>query len=144
MKAVDSHENCKDHCESDFAATTDMSDNHTAGVHVPYMAVRNRISYLVRDYLYYSNIKLWIWAGDRYRSIQNASCRFCTLYPACPFRLGGHVAGNNQDQFKRRIKQMEVTEKMKEFMNDLIGERMEQVYQENDGKQYDPFNENWN
>ena len=36
---------------------------------------------------------------------------------------------------------MEVTEKMKEFMNDLIGERMEQVYQENDGKQYDPFNE---
>ena len=103
MKAVDSHENCKDHCESDFAATADMSDNHTAGVHVPYMAVRNRISYLVRDYLYYSNIKLWIWAGDRYRSIQNASCRFCTLYPACPFRLGGHVAGNNQDQFKRRL-----------------------------------------
>ena len=39
---------------------------------------------------------------------------------------------------------MEVTEKMREFMNDLIGERMEQVYQENDGKQYDPFNENWN
>ena len=36
---------------------------------------------------------------------------------------------------------MEVTEKMKEFMNDLIGERMEQVYWENDGKQYDPFNE---
>ena len=36
---------------------------------------------------------------------------------------------------------MEVTEKMKEFMNDLMGERMEQVYQENDGKQYDPFNE---
>ena len=36
---------------------------------------------------------------------------------------------------------MEVTEKMIEFMNDLIGERMEQVYQENDGKQYDPFNE---
>ena len=30
---------------------------------------------------------------------------------------------------------MEVTEKMREFMNDLIGERMEQVYQENDGKQ---------
>lgn len=29
---------------------------------------------------------------------------------------------------------MEVTEKMREFMNDLIGERMEQVYQENDGK----------
>lgn len=36
---------------------------------------------------------------------------------------------------------MEVTEKMREFMNDLIGERMEQVYQEKDGKQYDPFNE---
>lgn len=29
---------------------------------------------------------------------------------------------------------MEVTEKMREFMNDLIGERMEQIYQENDGK----------
>lgn len=36
---------------------------------------------------------------------------------------------------------MEVTEKMREFMNDLIGERMEQVYQEKDGGKYDPFNE---
>lgn len=36
---------------------------------------------------------------------------------------------------------MEVTERMREFMNDLIGERMEQVYQEKDGVQYDPFNE---
>ena len=36
---------------------------------------------------------------------------------------------------------MEVTEKMIEFMNDLIGERMELVYQEKDGAQYDPFNE---
>ena len=36
---------------------------------------------------------------------------------------------------------MEVTEKMKEFMNDLIGKRMEEVYQEKDGEQYDPFNE---
>ena len=36
---------------------------------------------------------------------------------------------------------MEVTEKMKEFMNELIGERMEEVYWEKDGKQYDPFNE---
>ena len=35
---------------------------------------------------------------------------------------------------------MEVTEKMRDFMNYLIGERMEQFYQENDGKQYDPFN----
>lgn len=39
---------------------------------------------------------------------------------------------------------MEVIEKMEEFMNDLIGERMEQVYWEKDGKQYDPFNEKWN
>lgn len=39
---------------------------------------------------------------------------------------------------------MELTGKMEEFMNDLIGERMEQVYQEKDGQQYDPFNENWN
>ena len=36
---------------------------------------------------------------------------------------------------------MELTEKMKEFMNDLIGKRMEEVYQEKDGEQYDPFNE---
>lgn len=36
---------------------------------------------------------------------------------------------------------MKVTEKMRAFMNDLIGERMEQVYQEKDGAQYDPFNE---
>ena len=36
---------------------------------------------------------------------------------------------------------MELTENMEEFLNDLIGKRMEQVYQENDGKQYDPFNE---
>ena len=32
---------------------------------------------------------------------------------------------------------MELTGKMEEFMNDLIGERMEQVYQEKDGQQYD-------
>ena len=36
---------------------------------------------------------------------------------------------------------MELTEKMIEFMNDLIGKRTEQVYQEKDGEQYDPFNE---
>lgn len=36
---------------------------------------------------------------------------------------------------------MELTEKMEKFMNDLIEERMEQVYQEKDGQQYDPFNE---
>ncbi len=36
---------------------------------------------------------------------------------------------------------MELTGKMEEFMNDLIGKRMEQVYQEKDGQQYDPFNE---
>ena len=36
---------------------------------------------------------------------------------------------------------MELTGKMEEFMNDLIGERMEQVYQEKDGQQCDPFNE---
>ena len=32
---------------------------------------------------------------------------------------------------------MELTENMEEFLNDLIGKRMEQVYQENDGEQYD-------
>lgn len=36
---------------------------------------------------------------------------------------------------------MELTRKMEEFMNDLIGKRMEEVYQEKDGEQYDPFNE---
>ena len=28
---------------------------------------------------------------------------------------------------------------MEEFLNDLIGKRMEQVYQEKDGEQYDPY-----
>ena len=36
---------------------------------------------------------------------------------------------------------MELTENMEEFLNDLIEKRMEQVYQEKDGEQYDPFNE---
>ena len=36
---------------------------------------------------------------------------------------------------------MKLTEKMEEFMNNLIGERMEQVYQEKDGRKYDVFNE---
>lgn len=30
---------------------------------------------------------------------------------------------------------------MEGFLNDLIRKRMEQVYQEKDGEQYDPFNE---
>lgn len=77
--------------------------NGSSNGHVRHMAVRNRISYPVGDYLYHSNLRLWIRAGDRYRSIQNASCRFCTLYPACPFRLGSGMAGNNEDQIKRRL-----------------------------------------
>ena len=36
---------------------------------------------------------------------------------------------------------MELTENREEFLNDLIGKRMEQVYQEKDGERYDPFNE---
>ena len=36
---------------------------------------------------------------------------------------------------------MELTEKMEKFMSDLIGKRMEEVYQEKDGEQYDPVNE---
>ena len=36
---------------------------------------------------------------------------------------------------------MELTEKMEKFMSDLIGKRMEEVYQEKDEEQYDPFNE---
>lgn len=93
----------KIHYESDFTASEDMSDNHTTGVYVCYMAVCNRISYLVGDYLYHSNIKLWIRARDRYRSAQNAFGWFCALCPACTLRLGGRVAGNNQNQFKRRL-----------------------------------------
>ena len=80
-----------------------MPDSRTVNGHVRYMAVRNRISYPVGDYLYHSNLRLWIRAGDRYRSIQNASCRFCTLYPACPFRLGSGMAGNNEDQIKSNL-----------------------------------------
>lgn len=55
------------------------------------------------NYLYHSNIKLWIRARDRYRSAQNAFGWFCALCPACTLRLGGRVAGNNQNQFKRRL-----------------------------------------
>lgn len=46
--------------------------------------------------------------------------------------------------FRARTKErrtMKLTEKMEEFMNNLIGERMEQVYQEKDGRKYDVFNE---
>ena len=35
---------------------------------------------------------------------------------------------------------MELTKKMEKIMNDLIGERMAEVYQDKDGEQYDPFN----
>lgn len=35
---------------------------------------------------------------------------------------------------------MELTKKMEKFMDDLIGKRMEEVYQEKNGEQYDPFN----
>lgn len=35
---------------------------------------------------------------------------------------------------------MELTKKMEKIMNDLIGERMEEVYQDKDGEQYDTFN----
>ena len=35
---------------------------------------------------------------------------------------------------------MELTKKMEKIMNDLIGERMEEVYQDKAGEQYDPFN----
>ena len=36
---------------------------------------------------------------------------------------------------------MKLTEKMEEFMNNLIGERMEQVYQEKDGRKNHVINE---
>lgn len=35
---------------------------------------------------------------------------------------------------------MELTKKMEKIMDDLIGKRMEEVYQEKNGEQYDPFN----
>ena len=34
---------------------------------VQLVAVRNCISYPVRDYLYHSYIRVWIWAGNRHR-----------------------------------------------------------------------------
>ena len=39
----------------------------TTGGHVRHMAVRNCISYTVRDYLYHSYIGIWIRAGNRHR-----------------------------------------------------------------------------
>ena len=89
--------NCKDHCESDSFASADMPDSRTTDGHVCYMAVRNRISYPVGDYLHHSNFRLWIRTGNRHRAGQDAWDRFCPLHPACSFQLGGRVAGNNQD-----------------------------------------------
>ena len=67
MKGVDSHGNCKTHYKDPVIASAYKSDNRTTGGHVHYMAVRNCISYPVRDYLYHSYIRVWIWAGNRHR-----------------------------------------------------------------------------
>ena len=104
MKGVGSHGSCKTHYKDSVIASAYKPDNRTAGGHVHYMAVRNCISYPVWDYLYHSYIGIWIRAGNRHRSEQNAFGRFYTLYPACTFWLGGDVAGNNQNQIDGRLK----------------------------------------
>lgn len=60
MKGVDSHGSCKTHYKNPVIASADKPDNHTAGGHVRYMAVRNCISYPVWNYLYHSYIGVWI------------------------------------------------------------------------------------
>lgn len=67
MKGVDSHGNCKTHYKDPVIASAYKPDNRTVDGHVHYMAVRNCISYLVWDYLYYSYIRVWIRAGNRHR-----------------------------------------------------------------------------
>ena len=64
VKGVDSHGNCKTHYKDPVIASAYKSDNRTTGGHVHYMAVRNCISYPVRDYLYHSYIRVWIRAGN--------------------------------------------------------------------------------
>ena len=69
MKGVDSHGNCKTHYKDPVIASAYKSDNRTTGGHVHYMAVRNCISYPVRDYLYHSYIRVWIRAGNKAMTI---------------------------------------------------------------------------
>ena len=67
MKGVGSHGSCKTHYKDSVIASVYKPDNCTTGGHVRHMAVRNCISYTVRDYLYYSYIGVWIRAGNRHR-----------------------------------------------------------------------------
>lgn len=67
MKRGDSHGSCKTHYKDSVIASVYKPDNCTTGGHVRHMAVRNCISYTVRDYLYYSYIGVWIRVGNRHR-----------------------------------------------------------------------------
>ena len=67
MKGVGSHGSYKTYYKDTVIAIAYKSDNRTAGGKVHYLAVRNCISYPVRDYLYHSYIRVWIWAGNRHR-----------------------------------------------------------------------------
>ena len=64
MKGGDSHGSCKTHYKDSVIASVYKPDNCTTGGHVRHMAVRNCISYPVRDYLYHSYIRVWIRAGN--------------------------------------------------------------------------------
>lgn len=100
---MDSHGDYENYYKSSVIACANMPDNHTVGGSVHYMAVCHRISCPVGSYLYHGCIRVWIRAGDGHRDDQNACSRLCALHLACPFRLDCGVAGNNQDQFKRRL-----------------------------------------
>ena len=66
-KIVDIRKVYKNGVTDSVIASVYKPDNCTTGGHVRHMAVRNCISYTVRDYLYHSYIGVWIRAGNRHR-----------------------------------------------------------------------------
>ena len=63
-KIVDIRKVYKNGVTDSVIASVYKPDNCTTGGHVRHMAVRNCISYPVRDYLYHSYIRVWIRAGN--------------------------------------------------------------------------------
>lgn len=104
MKGVGSHGSCKNYYKDFVIASVDMSDVDTTDVYVLHVAVCNCISCSGGNYLHNSSLRLWVRAGNRHRSEQNAFGRFYTLYLTCTFCLDGDVAGNNQNQIDGRLK----------------------------------------
>lgn len=95
MKGVSSHGSCKNYYKYFVIASADMPNVDTTDAYVQHMSVCNCILCPVGNHLHHSSLKLWIRAGNRQRSGQNAFGRFYILYLACTFWLGGDVAGNN-------------------------------------------------